>query len=265
MRRLWIIATLVLIFVLVGCNKPAAVEGFTDLAKKIKADPEGYNGQTVTLIGYFRAQDLLDEVKPGFPPTNDRINDWVIKDNSAAIYVAASRLLPFPISSQDIWRKVKVTGTVALFDARSSGFMPYIVPQSIETAGRAYDYDLLSNGVIVAIHRFGGPEKLDHHIYLYDNRKLVVFDNVTGWKASLQLKEFEMREWDKTFTKLDFFNLSPIVGETCRGCIQYHIVALDTKRQAPYDVILYEGSVPANLEAYIKQVIEKTGQAQAIQ
>lgn len=264
MRRFSIIATLVLILALAGCSRQAQVDEFTNLAKKIKADPQGYDGQTVTLIGYFRGQDLLDEVKPGFPPT-DRLRDWVLKDNSAAIYVAASPLLPFSANSQDIWRKVKVTGTVALFNAQSSGFMPYIVPQAIEPAGPLYDFDLLPANATVAIHRFGGPEKLNHHIYLYEDRQLVILDNATGWTASIRLKDYEMREWDKAFNKLDFFDLEPEIGAACPNCIRYHIAALNSKSQLAYEVIAYQGSVPAGLEAYINQVIEKSGRAKSIQ
>lgn len=264
MRRFWIIAVLTLTFALIGCNRPAKVEEFTNLAKKIRADPEGYDGQTVTVIGYFRGHDMLDEVKPGFSPT-DRFKDWVIKDNSAAIYVAGSQLLPFDANSQDAWRKVKVTGTIALFSAGSSGYMPYIVPQNIEAIGPVYDYDLLPAGVIVAIHRFDGPEKLNHHIYLYDDRRLVVFDNTSGWKASIRLWDYEMREWNSAFNKLDFFSLESTIGEACQDCIRYHIAALDTKHQAPHDVIMYQSSVPAKLEAYIEQAIKKSASAKPIE
>ncbi len=263
MRRAGIVFILVLGIILSGCNRPAPVEGFTELIKEIKANPKTYNGQTVTLIGYFRAQDALDEIKPGFPPT-DRINDWVLKDNSGAIYIAASHLLPFSATSQDIWRKVKVTGTVALFDAHSQGMIPYIVPQRIEIVGPAYDYDVLPAGAIFALHRFGGPDKLDHHIFIYQDHRLMVMDNKSGWRGALQLKEYETRELDQAFKKLNFFKLDSTNDKTCQNCVRYHIAALDTKHQLPHDLILHEGSLPTDLQAYIKQVLQKAEKAQAI-
>lgn len=260
MRRIGIIWMIVVGIVLSGCNRPAQVEGFTSLIKDIKANPEAYNGQTVTLIGYFRAQDALDEIKPGFPPT-DRLNDWVLKDNSGAIYVAAGRQMPFSPTSQDIWRKVKVTGTVALFNAHSQGMIPYIVPQSVEVIGPTYDYDVLPAGVTFALHRFGGPDKLNHHILIFEDRRLVVMDDATGWKGMTQLKESEVRELNQAFKKLDFFNLSSTNDQACPNCVRYHIAALDTKRQVAHDLIFYEGRLPAGLQAYVELILKKAEKA----
>ena len=117
MRRIVTICVVFVITILsAACGQTkVSIEGFTDIVSQINREPEQYDGQSVTIVGYFRSQDLLDEVFPGLPPTN-RLRDWVIKDNSAAIYIADSELLPFPVTSQDIWRIVSVTGTVETRD-----------------------------------------------------------------------------------------------------------------------------------------------------
>jgi hypothetical protein len=56
----------------------------TNIVGKILKNPAQYMGKQVEVIGYYRGWDLLGEAQTGPPITR---SDWVIKDNSGAIYI----------------------------------------------------------------------------------------------------------------------------------------------------------------------------------
>jgi hypothetical protein len=97
---------------------------------RILADPKGYAGREVTVVGYYRGWDLLREV--GSPPPITR-SDWVIKDTSGAIYVEArggveSEVKLDPSAKADTEKVLRLTGIVRLTDKDQ----PYIEPKRIE-------------------------------------------------------------------------------------------------------------------------------------
>jgi putative hemolysin len=90
---------------------------FTDVVGKIINQPNDYIGQEVSITGYFRGWDLLGET--GYSPPVTR-SDWVIKDGSGAIYIAAEEgaEIPFnPSSKEDTTKILRVVGVVTLSDA----------------------------------------------------------------------------------------------------------------------------------------------------
>lgn len=263
MRRTICVAS-VLILLLAACSQQkASVEGFTGIAAQIAKKPQQYDGQPVTIVGYFRGPDLLDEVAAEIPPT-DRLGDWVITDNSGGIYVAASELLPFSASSQEIWRVVRVEGTIKTRDAGTSGAQAYIIPQKIEWLGDRFDYDVLPAGCTVAIHRFGGPEQLQHHLYIYDSRNVAVYDAKTSWRGAIKLKQVDFDKLMNTFKRASLFDLPATMGQACQGCVRYHIAAVNEKKGLPHTVTLYEGSVPADLLKFIELALEAMADAKPI-
>jgi hypothetical protein len=73
--------------------------------------PGEFDGKTVEIVGYFRGWDLLDEAG-GSPPVTR--SDWVIADNSGAIYVTG--MLPQdldPASQKQVWTVIRLAATVA--------------------------------------------------------------------------------------------------------------------------------------------------------
>lgn len=56
----------------------------TNIIGEILDFPGQYAGEEVEIIGYFHGWDLLAEIQSGPPVTR---SDWVIADNSGAIYV----------------------------------------------------------------------------------------------------------------------------------------------------------------------------------
>jgi hypothetical protein len=220
---------------------------------------EQYRGQRITLVGYFRGLDLLNEVTLD-PPTN-RLRDWVVKDDTGAIYVSYKELLPFSPASHEVWRIVRVTGEVAV---HKNG-MPYIIPEEVEWEGLLENYDVLPASCIVAIHRFDGTDQLDHQIYWFAAENLVVHDAKANYRGVVQLKRGEIYDLERAFDKAKFFKSPNTVGTECEGCMRYHIAAVNPKENEPHFVTLYEGSVPSSLEAFIDQIVEKTAETQPIQ
>ena len=238
---------------------PDPGQGLSVLVAEILRYPERYQGQVVVLVGYFRGQNLLDEVKAG--PPKDRIQDWVIEDDSGAIYVADQGLLPFPSTSHEIWRIVRVSGQVELMSRTGT---PYILPSSVQWEGLTETTEMLPAFCDLAIHRHGGPDGLDHHIYWYNTGNLVVRDGTTGWQGVVKLSKGEIYDWEKEWNRVRFFDLQEGGEAACDAQVRYTLAALHQKRNEPHFVTLCEGNVPAKLQSFIAQVDEKAGEAEPL-
>jgi hypothetical protein len=104
----------------------------TKIVQDIVKNPKNYEGQQVTVVGYYRGWDLLHEANTAPPVTR---SDWVIKDASGAIYcvsvpggaetVASFRL--DPASKADTNKILRLTGAVRTKEGR-----PYIEYTRIE-------------------------------------------------------------------------------------------------------------------------------------
>jgi len=82
----------------------------SDIIGKIISQPDQYLSQQVEIVGYFRGWDLLKEVK-GSPPVTR--SDWVIADNSGAIYVTGNAPPNLnPASRQDTNKVIHLVATV---------------------------------------------------------------------------------------------------------------------------------------------------------
>ena len=96
---------------------PTPTAGYDTMLTSVVADilaaPEKYLEQKVTIVGYFRGWDLFGEAGTG-PPVSR--SDWVVKDNSGAIYVKAGNKVADldPSSPEDTSWIVWVTGLVRL-------------------------------------------------------------------------------------------------------------------------------------------------------
>jgi hypothetical protein len=269
MRRLFILLVLLApVIAISSCTTAKTVtpipppppgQGLSTLAEQIVKHPERYEGKQVTLVGYFRGADLLDEVV--MQPPKDRMNDWLIKDESGAIWVAYASKLPFPVISHEVWRIVRVTGTVQV---RPDG-LPYIAPDTVEWEGLVQESSVLPALCRVAIHRYGGPNDLDHHIYWYSTDNLVIHDRAADWRAAAPLRSGQVYDLDRAFNRVKFFALPETVGQPCQDCIRYELAAVDEKKQEPHFVTLYEGSVPEKLQAFIDLVLDLSAEAEPIQ
>jgi uncharacterized protein len=115
------------------CNpgNPAPVPRLSSIVKDILDRPAGFSGQEVTITGYFRGWDLLGEANTK-PPLGR--SDWVIKDDSGAIYVAGGEtengLKLDPALKENTHTILVVNGTVKLTDSGQ----PYVVPTTVTLA-----------------------------------------------------------------------------------------------------------------------------------
>jgi len=238
---------------------PPPGEGLSDMAGRITKHPEWYEGQNVTLVGYFRGLDLLDEVLAD-PPEN-RTTDWVIADDSGGIWVTDASKLPFPSTSHEVWRIVRVRGQIEL---QANG-LPYVRPFEVQWEGLKDTNDILPALCRVAIHQSGGPDKLDRHIYWYSTGTLAIIDEGTGLRASVNLKRGENYDLDVALNRAKLFDLPSTVSAACTGCVRYDIAAVDEKAGRPHFVTAYEGSVPDKLQGFLDLAAELSAKAKPIE
>lgn len=69
----------------------------TSIIGSILVRPMDFSGKEVTIVGYYRGWDLLQEANTPPPVTR---SDWVIKDLSGAIYVSAASKAKIPEALQ---------------------------------------------------------------------------------------------------------------------------------------------------------------------
>jgi len=102
----------------------------TQIIGSIMVEPSAFEGENVTVIGYYRGWDLLQEADMGPPVTR---SDWVIKDSTGAIYVSANSEAKVPDglspdSLEDTAAILKVMGIVRVAEDRQA----YIEAKTIE-------------------------------------------------------------------------------------------------------------------------------------
>lgn len=105
-------------------------EWMTGIIDSVLANPFAFEGQDVTVIGYYRGWDLLHEANVAPPVTR---SDWVIKDSTGAIYVSANSEAKLPEmlrpdSLQHMGTVLQVRGVIRV----TSADQPYIEAKSIE-------------------------------------------------------------------------------------------------------------------------------------
>lgn len=109
-------------------SEPAGTKSeTTSIIGAILSAPARYQGKEVSITGYFQGWNLLGEATGKSPKTR---SDWVVKDNSGAIYVSAYEALPEglnPGSKEDTNKIVAITGVVQL----TADNQPYIEPSSV--------------------------------------------------------------------------------------------------------------------------------------
>jgi len=96
----------------------------TNLIGELLESP-GRAGEQVEIVGYFRGWDMLHEMSASPPVTR---SDWVIADNSGAIYVTG--IMPEnldPSSPEQAWRVIRLAATI-----RAQQNQVYLEAQSVE-------------------------------------------------------------------------------------------------------------------------------------
>jgi hypothetical protein len=228
------------------------------MAGRIIRHPEQYEGQEVTVVGYFRGLDLLDEVVLDAP--KGRVEDWVIADDSGAIWVAFAGKLPFPPTSHEVWRILRVRGQV---EVHRNG-MPFLVPIEVQWEGLVGDRDVLPALCKVAIHQTGGPAALDRHMYWYSTGTLALIDAGKDIRGSANLRSGDVYDLDVAWRRVRFFDLASTLGSECEDCVRYEIAAVNDRSNTPHFVTTYDQDMPGTLQAFIDVVNEKVADAETV-
>ena len=102
----------------------------TGIISAIIAEPFNFEGENITIVGYYRGWDLLHEANTPPPVTR---SDWVIKDSTGAIYISAHSEANVPEglspdSLQDTDIILRVNGIVRVNEEGQA----YIEAKSIE-------------------------------------------------------------------------------------------------------------------------------------
>jgi hypothetical protein len=112
-----------------GTATPTADNGMTSLVGDILSNPQAYQGKTVVVVGYFRGWDLLQEAGTLVPVTR---SDWVVTDNSGAIYASAAEMgFPQGLSPSEKGDTTFVIRVVAVVALTEKG-QPYLLPSKID-------------------------------------------------------------------------------------------------------------------------------------
>lgn len=91
-------------------TRTVSITRISNVIADIIAHPDQYADRQVEIVGYYRGWDLLKEVQ-GTPPVTR--SDWVIADNSGAIYVTGGAPQNLdPASPQDAQKVIRLMAAV---------------------------------------------------------------------------------------------------------------------------------------------------------
>jgi hypothetical protein len=228
------------------------------LLGRIVESPQEFQGQEVTVVGYYRGWDLLGEANAPPPVTR---SDWVMADATGAIYVSAASatpadLPPGPGSGNDLWRVLRLSGVVR-FTAQGQ---PYLEADRVQFAeadeGPAVPEPAPLVELVpptIALHRTGGIAGLVQHLYVYDDGRFVAEDDKGGQREEDALEADEMDRLLASFEEIGFFDMDNQYGLGCPDCFVYVITVRQGERVKA--VRTYDGSVPEELEGILTLLV----------
>ena len=228
------------------------------LLGRVLESPQEFEGQKVTVVGYYRGWDLLGEANAPPPVTR---SDWVVADATGAIYVSAASAapadLPFgPGSGNDLWRVLQLSGVVRL----TAAGQPYLEADRVQFAGMDEGLEMPEPPPLVelvppaiTLHRTGGIAGLVQHLYIYDDGRFVAEDDKGGRRKEGTLKADEMDRLRASFEGIGFFDMNNQYGLSCPDCFVYVITVRQGERVKA--VRTYDGSVPQELEGILTSLV----------
>ena len=228
------------------------------LLGRILESPQEFEGQGVTVAGYYRGWDLLGEVNAPPPVTR---GDWVIADATGAVYVSVASatpadLSPGPGSGNDLWRVLRLSGVVRLtakgqpyLEADQVGFAE--ADEGPEMPGPAPLVELVPP--VITLHRTGGIAGLVQHLYVYDDGRFVAEDDKGGRRKEDALKAGQMDHLLASIEEIGFFDMDHQYGLGCPDCFVYVITVRQGERVKA--VRTYDGGVPEDLEGILTSLV----------
>jgi hypothetical protein len=230
----------------------------SQLLGRILESPQEFEGQEVTVVGYYRGWDLLGEANAPPPVTR---GDWVMTDATGAIYVSAASatpadLPPGPGSGNDLWRVLRLSGVVRL----TAKGQPYLEADQVQFAEADEGPEVPEPAPLVelvppaiTLHRTGGIAGLVQHLYVYENGRFVAEDDKGGRRQEDVLEADEIDRLLAAFEDIGFFDLDHQYGLGCPDCFVYVITVREGERVKA--VRTFDGSVPEELEEILTSLV----------
>ncbi len=228
------------------------------LLGRILESSQEFQGQEVTVVGYYRGWDLLGEANAPPPVTR---SDWVITDATGALYVSAASATPAdlafgPGSGNDLWRVLRLSGVVRL----TAEGQPYLEAGQVQFAEVDEGPEVPEPAPLVelvppaiTLHRTGGIAGLVQHLYVYENGRFVAEDDKRGRRKEDALEADAIDHLLASFEEIAFFDLDHQYGLGCPDCFVYVITVREGERVKA--VRTYDGSVPEELEGILTSLV----------
>jgi hypothetical protein len=228
------------------------------LLGRVLESPQEFQGQEVSVVGYYRGWDLLGEANASPPVTR---SDWVMADATGALYVSAASatptdLPPGPGSGNDLWRVLRLSGVVRL----TAKGQPYLEADQVQFAEADEGPEVPEPAMLVelvpptiTLHRTGGIAGLVQHLYVYENGRFVAEDDKRGRRKEDALEADEIDRLLAAFEEIGFFDMDHQYGLGCPDCFVYVITVRQGERVKA--VRTYDGSVPEELEETLNSLV----------
>jgi hypothetical protein len=208
----------------------------TRVLEAILADPKGWTGRNVRVVGYYEGWDLFGSSGTGPPLTR---SDWVIRDAGGAIYVGGGE----PIHALEIAPSEKVEGVLLRLYAEvrvTDSGQPYlwiVHGARIGPIGEAW----------VEYERTGGIAGFQDHLTVYPDGRAVL--DRRGEETAFQLTSEQMESLADRFATAGFLELSEtyLPADTCCDRFTYTIHYRDPMSGKVHSLMAMDGSVPASL------------------
>lgn len=209
----------------------------TRVLEAVRADPKGWEGRYIRVVGYYEGWDLFGSVGTGPAVTR---SDWVIRDEGGAIYVHPGSAA---VEGLDIPPSQKVEGVLLRLFAQvrlNEAGQPYLWVVQGERIGPARQ-------VWLEYERSGGIAGFQDRLTIYADGQAVL--NRKGVQTAFRLTTEEMEQLKGALAAADFANLneSYLPADPCCDRFTYIIRSYGATGGEPHTVTTMDGTVPPQL------------------
>lgn len=209
----------------------------TRILEAVRADPKGWEGRYIRVVGYYEGWDLFGSVGTGPAVTR---SDWVIRDEGGAIHVHPES---GTVEGLDIPPSQKVEGVLLRLFAqvrRNDAGQPYLWVVQGARIGPAPQ-------VWLEYERSGGFAGFQDRLTIYADGQAVL--NRKGLETTFRLVAEDMARLKATLTSAGFASLNEtyLPADPCCDRFAYIIRYADPEGGKPHSVTTMDGTVPPEL------------------
>ncbi|MDH7490715.1 MAG: hypothetical protein QHH80_14575, partial [Anaerolineae bacterium] len=209
----------------------------TRILEAVRADPKAWEGKYIRIVGYYEGWDLFGSVGTGPAVTR---SDWVIRDDSGAIYVHAGSAA---VDGLDISPSEKVEGVLLRLFAQvrvNDAGQPYLWIVQGTRIGPATQ-------VMLEYERSGGFAGFMDRLTVYADGRAVL--NRKGVETTFRLTPEEMARLTGELASAQFMSLDEayIPSDPCCDRFTYIIRYMSPAGGKPHTVKTMDGTIPPQL------------------